>query len=95
MSIVAGLETGVTVDPGGVIGPDAEIGSGTVIGANAVIGPDVRIGRDCSIGPGATVTHALIGNRVIIHAGVRDRAGRLWLRHGPARPSARCRRSAV
>jgi UDP-3-O-[3-hydroxymyristoyl] glucosamine N-acyltransferase len=67
----ARLETGVTVDPGAVIGPDAEIGSGTLIGANAVIGPSVRIGRDCSIGPGASVTHALIGNRVILHGGVR------------------------
>ena len=67
----ARLETGVTVDPGAVIGHDAEIGSGTLIGANAVIGPSVRIGRDCSIGPGASVTHALIGNRVILHGGVR------------------------
>jgi UDP-3-O-[3-hydroxymyristoyl] glucosamine N-acyltransferase len=67
----ARLETGVTVDPGAVIGPDAEIGSGTLIAANAVIGPSVRIGRDCSVGAGASVTHALIGNRVILHAGVR------------------------
>jgi UDP-3-O-[3-hydroxymyristoyl] glucosamine N-acyltransferase len=67
----ARLEAGVTVDPGVVIGPGAEIGAGTLIGANAVIGPSVRIGRDCSIGPCASVTHALIGNRVILHAGVR------------------------
>ena len=67
----ARLEAGVTVDPEAVIGPDAEIGSGTLIGANAVIGPSVRIGRDCSVGPGASVTHALIGNRVILHAGAR------------------------
>ncbi len=67
----ARLEANVTVDPGAVIGPHAEIGSGTVIGANAVIGPQVRIGRDCCIGPQATVMHALIGNRVIIHPGAR------------------------
>ena len=67
----ARLEAGVTVDPGAVIGPGAEIGSGTVIAANAVIGPRVRIGRDCAIGPGASVIHALIGNRVILHGGVR------------------------
>jgi UDP-3-O-[3-hydroxymyristoyl] glucosamine N-acyltransferase len=36
-----------------------------------VIGPSVRIGRDCTVGAGSTVTHALIGDRVIIHAGVR------------------------
>ncbi len=67
----ARLEDGVVVDPGAVIGPDAEIGAGTVICANVVIGPNVRIGRDCSVGPGASITHALVGDRVIIHAGVR------------------------
>jgi UDP-3-O-[3-hydroxymyristoyl] glucosamine N-acyltransferase len=67
----ARLEDGVIVDPGAVIGPDAEIGAGTIICANVVIGPSVRIGRDCSIGPGASVTHALIGDRVIVHAGAR------------------------
>jgi len=65
----ARLEDGVTVDPGAVIGPRAEIGTGTVIAANAVIGPGVRIGRDCAIGAGATLTDALVGDRVIIHAG--------------------------
>lgn len=67
----ARLEDGVIVDPGAVIGPDAEIGAGTVICANVVIGPNVRIGRDCSIGPGASITHALLGDRVIVHAGAR------------------------
>ena len=67
----ARLENGVSVDPGAVIGPRAEVGSGTVIGANAVIGPAVKIGRDCAVGTHATVVHALVGNRVIIHAGVR------------------------
>ena len=65
------LEANVTVDPGAVIGPGAEIGSGTVIASHAVIGPQVRIGRDCAIGAGSTVQAALIGNRVIIHPGVR------------------------
>ena len=67
----ARLESGVIVDPGAVIGPRAHIGSGAVIGANAVIGPDVCIGRETSIGPNATVLCALIGDRVIIHPGVR------------------------
>ncbi len=65
----ARLENGVSVDPGAVIGAGAEIGSGTVIGAGAVIGTKVRIGRDCAIGPNATIMHALIGDRVIIHPG--------------------------
>ena len=67
----ARLEDGVRIDPGAVVGPGAEIGSGTVLGPNAVIGPNVRVGRDCSVGAGATLTHALIGNRVIVHPGAR------------------------
>jgi UDP-3-O-[3-hydroxymyristoyl] glucosamine N-acyltransferase len=82
----ARLERDVTVDPGVVIGPGAEIGAGTVIAANAVIGPGVRIGRNCSVGAGATVMHALIGDRVIIHPGCRigqDGFGFLPDRKGP------------
>jgi UDP-3-O-[3-hydroxymyristoyl] glucosamine N-acyltransferase len=67
----ARLEAGVVIDPAAVIGPRAEIGAGTVIAPGAVIGPDVRIGRGCVIGASATIVHALIGDRVIIHAGVR------------------------
>ena len=67
----ARLEAGVTIDPAAVIGPRAEIGAGSVIAPGAVIGPDVRIGRDCVIGASATIVHALIGDRVIIHAGTR------------------------
>jgi UDP-3-O-[3-hydroxymyristoyl] glucosamine N-acyltransferase len=67
----AQLEAGVTVDPFAVIGPRAQIGAGTVIAAGAVIGPDVCIGRDCAVGAGATIQHALIGDRVIIHPGTR------------------------
>ncbi len=67
----ARLEDGVRVDPGAVIGPGAEIGSGSVVAANAVIGPNVRVGRDSSIGAGVTLSHALVGNRVILHPGVR------------------------
>ena len=67
----AKLESGVTVDPGVVIGAGAEIGRGTIVAANSVIGPGVRIGRDCAIGPSTTLVHALVGNRVIVHAGAR------------------------
>jgi UDP-3-O-[3-hydroxymyristoyl] glucosamine N-acyltransferase len=67
----ARLEREVTVDPGAVIGPRAEIGARTRIGATAVIGPGVRIGRECSIGAGSSITHCLIGDRVIVHPGSR------------------------
>ena len=65
------IEDGATIEPGAVIGPEARIGRGTRIAAGAVIGYRVTIGRDCYIGPLASVVHALIGNRVILHAGVR------------------------
>ena len=65
----ARLEEGVTVEPGAVIGPEAGIGAGTLVGANAVIGAGVKIGRDCAIGAAAVITHALIGDRVVIHPG--------------------------
>jgi len=67
----ARLEAGVTVDPLAVVGPRAEIGAGTLIAAGAVIGPGVCIGRDCAVGAGATILHALIGDRVVIHPGAR------------------------
>ena len=65
----ARLESGVSADPGAVIGPGAEIGGGTAIGANAVIGAGVRIGRDCVDRRRHVISHALIGDRVIIHPG--------------------------
>jgi UDP-3-O-[3-hydroxymyristoyl] glucosamine N-acyltransferase len=67
----ARLEDGVLVEPGAVIGREAHIGAGTRIAAGAVVGARVAIGRNCYIGPLATVTHALVGDRVIIHSGVR------------------------
>ena len=67
----ARLEAGVAVDPLALIGARAEIGSGTLIGPGAVVGPDVCIGRDCAIGAHVSIFHAVIGDRIIIHPGVR------------------------
>ncbi len=65
------LEDGAQVEPGAIIGPEAHIGRGARIAAGAVIGARVMIGRGSYVGPLATVVHALIGDRVIIHSGVR------------------------
>jgi UDP-3-O-[3-hydroxymyristoyl] glucosamine N-acyltransferase len=65
------IEEGACIEAGAVIGREAQIGRGTVVAAGAVVGYRCAIGRDCYIGPTATVTHALIGDRVILHAGVR------------------------
>lgn len=67
----ARLEDGVTLDPFVVIGPGAEIGGETMIGAGSVIGPGVRIGRGCVVSASVTITHALLGDRVVVHPGVR------------------------
>lgn len=69
VAATAGLEDGVRLGPGAVVGPGAQIGRGTVIGPNAVIGPGVAIGRDCQIGPNTSIGFALIGDRVRIYAG--------------------------
>lgn len=65
------IEDGVKIEPGAIIGAGAQIGRGTRIAAGAVIGERVAIGRDCYIGASVTITHALIGERVIIHTGAR------------------------
>jgi UDP-3-O-[3-hydroxymyristoyl] glucosamine N-acyltransferase len=65
----AEIGDGVTVDPFAVVGPSAKVGSGSLIGAHAVIGAGVRVGRDCAIGAHCTITHAHLGDRVIIHPG--------------------------
>jgi len=67
----ASLESNVRVEPGAIVGREAQIGSDTTVAAGAVVGYRVTIGRGCYIGPGASVTHALLGDRVILHAGVR------------------------
>lgn len=65
------IEDGALIEPGAVVGPEARIGRGSRIAAGAVIGYRVTIGRDCYIGPNASVVHALVGNRVILHPGAR------------------------
>lgn len=63
------LEEGVVVEPGAVVGPEARIGKDSRIAAGAVVGYRCTIGRKSYVGPNATVMHALIGDRVVLHAG--------------------------
>ena len=67
----ARIEEGVAIEPGVTIGAEARIGRGTRLAAGAVIGYRCTIGRDCFIGPQSTISHALVGDRVIVHAGAR------------------------
>ena len=67
----ARLEEGVRVEPSAIVGREAQVGRGTTVAAGAVIGYRVTIGRGSYVGPSASVMHALVGDRVILHAGVR------------------------
>ena len=65
----ARIGEGVQIAPGVVIGAGAEIGDRTSLGPGAVIGPGVTIGRDCEIGALVTISHAYVGDRVIMLPG--------------------------
>jgi len=67
----AHIGEGALVEPGAVIGREAQIGRGTTVAAGALVGYRVVVGEGCYIGPGVSLTHAIVGNRVILHAGVR------------------------
>jgi UDP-3-O-[3-hydroxymyristoyl] glucosamine N-acyltransferase len=80
---VAGIHPSAVMDPAARIDPTAEIGPLCVIGERAEIGPRARIGPLVSIGPGvrlgrdvrvgshASISHALVGDRVYIYPGAR------------------------
>jgi len=67
----ATVEPGAIVEAGAVVGAGAAVGSGTIIGPNVVIGRACQVGRDGFIGANASVLYSLVGNRVIVHPGVR------------------------
>ena len=60
----------VTIEPGAVIASGVEIGDGTTISSGASIGRGCTIGRHCFVAPNVTISHAHIGDRVILHPGV-------------------------
>ncbi len=74
---LAVIGDGVAIDPSAEIGPfvvieaGARVGARCRIAAHAVIGAAVEIGRDCSIGTHVSVSHALLGDRVVIYPGAR------------------------
>jgi UDP-3-O-[3-hydroxymyristoyl] glucosamine N-acyltransferase len=60
----------VSISAGVIIGANVKIGDRTHIGPNAVIGDGVTIGDDSSVGAVSSLSHCLVGNRVLIHRGV-------------------------
>jgi len=59
------------VGPNVVIERGARLGRRCRVGANTVITAGVEIGDDCRIGPNVTLSHCVIGSRVVLHPGVR------------------------
>jgi UDP-3-O-[3-hydroxymyristoyl] glucosamine N-acyltransferase len=71
--VAAGASVDATAEIGAlaVIGCGAAIGARCRIGASAVIGDGVVLGPDCRIGAHATISHALLGARVVVYPGAR------------------------
>jgi UDP-3-O-[3-hydroxymyristoyl] glucosamine N-acyltransferase len=62
----ASVGAGTEICPGVEIGAGARIGANCYIGNNVMIGRGVVIGDDCRIGANCSITHTIIGNRVIL-----------------------------
>ena len=62
---------GCYIGPGAVISAGVKLGDGVTVGANSVIGENVEIGQGTVIGENASLSHCLVGARVVIYPGAR------------------------
>jgi len=81
--IIPRLAPSAVIDPTAIVPEDCDVGPNAVIeqgarlgrrcqvGANTVIGAGVEVGDDCRIGHNVTLSHCVIGSRVVLHPGVR------------------------
>jgi UDP-3-O-[3-hydroxymyristoyl] glucosamine N-acyltransferase len=81
--VVARRASSAIIDPAAMVPPDCDIADHVVIesgvrvgarcqiGPNTVIGARVELGEDCRVGANVTLSHCLIGARVVLHPGVR------------------------
>jgi UDP-3-O-[3-hydroxymyristoyl] glucosamine N-acyltransferase len=71
------IDPTASIDESAEIGPGAVVAAGVTIGARSIIGPltyiaeGVMIGQDCRIHAQVTVSHAILGNRVVLYPGAR------------------------
>ena len=78
-----GRAASAMVDPAAVVPADCAIGANVVIeagarlgarcriSANTVIGANVELGDDCRVAANVTLSHCIVGDRVVLHPGVR------------------------
>jgi UDP-3-O-[3-hydroxymyristoyl] glucosamine N-acyltransferase len=67
----AAVDASAEIGPLTVIGAGARIGPRCCIGAGAIIGEGVVLGADCRVGAHASLSHALVGERVVVYPGAR------------------------
>jgi UDP-3-O-[3-hydroxymyristoyl] glucosamine N-acyltransferase len=67
----AQIAPGAEIGAGAVIGAEVTIGAGTIIGPLSYIADGVIIGENCRIHAQVTVSHAVLGNRVVLYPGAR------------------------
>ncbi len=79
----AGVHSTALIDPTATVDPSAEIAAYATVGANVTIGARTRvgphaaiargvtIGSDCRIGSHVSVSHSLLGSRVVVFPGAR------------------------
>ena len=67
----ASIDASAEIGPLAVIGSGAEIGPRCRIGPSAIIDDGVVLGADCRIGAHVSLSHALVGDRVIVLPGAR------------------------
>lgn len=59
------------IGPFAVIGANVMVGDGCEIGSHSIINSGVEMGQECRIAPHVTISHALLGKRVVIKPGAR------------------------
>lgn len=65
------IDPSAEIGPGVVIGAGVQIGAGTSIGALTYVAPGVVIGQHCRIHAQVTLSHTILGDRVVIYPGTR------------------------
>jgi UDP-3-O-[3-hydroxymyristoyl] glucosamine N-acyltransferase len=71
ISATAVIAEDCEIGPNVVVAAGARLGRRCRIDANSVIGANVEIGDDCRIAANVTLSHCLIGARVVLHPGAR------------------------